>query len=56
MELRRGANRSTAEGVDRKGVRGSLHVHYSLKRGVGVVGVGVVLEVGTQDLVRGQLV
>ena len=55
--MRRGANRSSAEGVDRKGVRGSLHVHYSLKRGVGVgvVGVGVVLEVLSQDLVKGQL-
>ena len=55
VELQSGANRRAAEGVDRKGVRGSLHVHYSLKRGVGVVGVGVVLEVATQDLVRGQL-
>ena len=53
---RSGAERSAAEGVDRKTVCGSLHAYYYQNRDVGVVGACVVLEVVTQDLVRGQLV
>ena len=56
VEWRSEANRRAVEGLNRKGVRGSLHVHYRRKRGVGVLGVGLVLEVGTQDLVRDHLV
>ena len=56
IERRSGAYRSAAEGVVRKSVYGSLHAYYCQKRGVGVAGACVVLEVVTQDLVRGQLV